>query len=33
MNVTKVIKHYGNFTVSAKYTQLGGHVLRGCRRV
>jgi hypothetical protein len=33
MNVTKVIKHCGNFTVSAKYTQLGGHVLRGCRRV
>jgi hypothetical protein len=33
MNVTKVIKHHGNFTVSAKYTQLGGQVLRGCRRV
>jgi hypothetical protein len=33
MIVIKVIKHYGNFTVSAKYTQLCGHVLRGCRRV
>jgi hypothetical protein len=33
MNVTKVIKHCGNFTVSAKYTQLGGDVLRGYRRV